>query len=77
MSNEKLITSVLGFNFNIDITYKDSDGTDKPIATTCHTVEYTGEEKARVGTNMCPEEYFTNFNYELLRKIKDYQRRNF
>ena len=77
MSNEKLITSVLGFNFNIDITYKDSDGIDKSIPTTCHTVEYTGDEKPRVGTNMCPDEYFTNFNYDLLRKIKDYQRRNF
>lgn len=77
MRHKDVIYSVLGFNLDAVITYKDIDGSEKPITTTCTTTSYNGTELPRIGTNTFVEGFFNNFNADLLDKIRDYQRKNF
>ena len=68
----KLFTSVIGFNFELDLV--DNDG--QPIRTGARRVEYLSSETPNVGTKIGGENWFTNFNEPLLSKIRDYRRRN-
>lgn len=75
--NDKLITSVLGFDFNSRVTYIDENGDEKELCKGCKSVPYTGNEEARVGTMMSSyNRFFTNFNHKLLNKIRDYKSKN-
>jgi hypothetical protein len=76
MTKKDVIQSVLGFNLNADIKYKDANGIEKSIMTTCTTTPYTGTELPRISTNVFTEGFFNNYNAELLDKIRDYQRKN-
>lgn len=77
MIKKDVIYSVLGFNLDADIKYKDADGVEKSIITTCTTTPYTGTELPRIGTNVFVEGFFDNYNSDLLDKIRDYQRKNY
>lgn len=68
-----LITSVLGFNFNIVI--KDLD--DKPLPTGVKTTYYSfSNELPAVGTKIGNRKWFTHYNQALLDKIRDLRRLN-
>jgi hypothetical protein len=72
-----VITSVLGFNLKADVTYIDDDGIERPIPVGATSMPYLGNEKAIVGTTLMSTSFFTNYNEDLLNKIRDYQRQNF
>lgn len=77
MNDDKLINSVLGFDFNSRVTYIDENGDEKELCKGCKSIPYTGNEKARVGTMMSAyNRFFTNFNHKLLNKIRDYKSKN-
>ena len=64
------ITSVLGFNLDAEIT--DNEGNVLASGTTCN---YTPEEKPNYVYNTNYSKW-TNFNKDLLDKIRDYQKYN-
>jgi len=69
----KVFTSVLGFNFELNLV--DNDG--QPIRTGARRVDcYLSSETPSVGTKIGGEKWFTNFNEPLLSKIRDYRKRN-
>lgn len=75
--NDKLITSVLGFDFNSRVTYIDENGDEKELCKGCKSIPYTGDEKAKIGIMMNSyNKFFTNFNHKLLNKIRDYKSKN-
>ena len=64
------ITSVLGFNLDAEIT--DNEGNVLASGTTCN---YIPEEKPNYVYNTNYSKW-TNFNKDLLDKIRDYQKHN-
>lgn len=68
----KIFTSVLGFDFNVTIV--DSEG--NPLKTGVKVVVDTITEAPNVGTKTGGQSWFTNYNDQLLNKIRDYKRRN-
>ena len=68
----KVFTSVLGFNF--DVTIVDNEG--NPLKTGAKVVTTTTTDAPRVGTKIGGQNWFTNYNEQLLTKIRDYRRRN-
>ena len=68
----KIFTSVLGFNFNVTIV--DSEG--NPLKTGARLVANTIDGAPKVGTKIGGQSWFTNYNEQLLNKIRDYRRIN-
>ena len=68
----KIFTSVLGFNFNVTIV--DHEG--NPLRTGAKVVTTTTTGAPKVGTKIGGQKWFTNFNDQLLNKIRDYRRIN-
>lgn len=68
----KLFTSVLGFNFNVTIV--DNEG--NLLKTGARLVFVPNEEAPKVGTKIGGQSWFTNYNEQLLTKIRDYRRIN-
>jgi hypothetical protein len=68
----KLFTSVLGFNF--DATIVDNEG--NPLKTGARLVFVPNEDAPNVGTKIGGQSWFTNYNDQLLNKIRDYRRIN-
>ena len=68
----KIITSVIGFDFKLDLM--DNDG--NLIKTGAKRIDCLSSETPNVGTKIGGEKWFTNFNEPLLSKIRDYRRRN-
>lgn len=68
----KTIDSVLGFNMDIDL--KDNDG--NPVKMGVKTVSSEIVGAPSVGTKIGGQKWFTNFNDQLLNKIRDYRRIN-
>lgn len=66
------ITSVLGFNLDIDL--RDHEG--NPIKKGAKVVNSVATDAPNVGTKIGGERWFTNFNEPLLNKIRDYRKRN-
>jgi hypothetical protein len=77
LNNKNIITSVIGFNLDVRITYTNEQGEEIPICKGCKYVPYTGTEKAQIGVSHAYARFFTNFNHELLNKIRDYQSKNY
>jgi hypothetical protein len=78
IGNDKyIIKSVLGFNLDVSITYKNEKGEDVPICKGCTSVPYVGTERPQIGISNAYTRFFTNFNQELLDKIRDYQSKNY
>jgi len=68
----KLFTSVLGFNFNVTIV--DNEG--NPLKTGAKMVTAVTTDAPKVGTKIGGHSWFTNYNDQLLNKIRDYRRKN-
>jgi hypothetical protein len=68
----KIFTSVIGFNFNV--TIMDPEG--NPLKTGAKVIYPKCTDIPNVGTKIGGERWFTNFNEQLLNKIRDYRRRN-
>jgi hypothetical protein len=70
MTDIKVITSVLGFNFKIELVDKDSN----PIPTGAKST--MPDDFAEFKNRNTNRNWFTNFNQPLLDKIIDYRRYN-
>ena len=68
----KLFTSVLGFNFNVTIV--DNEG--NPLKTGAKMVTAVTTDAPKVVTKIGGQNWFTNYNEQLLTKIRDYRRIN-
>ena len=68
----KIFTSVLGFNFNVTVV--DNEG--NPIKTGAKVIVPVNMDAPNVGTKIGGQSWFTNYNEQLLNKIRDYRRRN-
>lgn len=68
----KVFTSVLGFNFNVTIV--DNEG--NPLKTGARVIAPVNMDAPNVGTKIGGQSWFTNYNEQLLTKIRDYRRRN-
>jgi Na+-translocating ferredoxin:NAD+ oxidoreductase RnfG subunit len=68
----KIFTSVIGFNFELNLI--DNDG--QPVKVGTRRIDYLSSETPDVGTKIGGENWFTNFNEPLLSKIRDYRRLN-
>ena len=68
-----LISSVLGFNFNIELKDADDKLLPKGIKSTCYACS---DESASIGTKLTNRRWFTNYNQALLDKIRDLRRLN-
>jgi hypothetical protein len=68
----KVFKSVLGFNF--DVTIVDHEG--NPLKTGAKVVTTTTTGAPKVGTKIGGQSWFTNYDEQLLSKIRDYRRRN-
>ena len=68
----KIFTSVMGFNFNV--TIMDPEG--NPLKTGTKVIYPTSTDTPSVGTKIGGQSWFTNFNEQLLNKIRDYRRIN-
>ena len=73
-----LITSVLGFDLDATVTYVDNIGDEKELSKGYTTIPYTGVDKPVIGKiiPICYKKVFTNFNQDLLNKIRDYKSKN-
>lgn len=71
MNDDRLITSVLGFNLNIDILSKDGS-----ILPSGYTTTYIPSERREYIQKFTNKRFFTNFNSALLQKVIDYKRLN-
>jgi hypothetical protein len=67
-----IITSVLGFNFNVEI--KDQNG--NTIKTGAKTIFYKGDFVKAPKNIILDKNFFTHYNDALLAKIRDYRRIN-
>lgn len=67
-----MFKSVLGFNF--DVTIVDHEG--NPLKTGAKVVTTTTTGAPKVGTKIGGQSWFTNYDEQLLSKIRDYRRRN-
>ena len=68
----KIFTSVLGFNFNVTIV--DNEG--NPIKTGAKVIVPVNTDAPNVGTKIGGQSWFTNYNEQLLNKIRNYRRIN-
>jgi hypothetical protein len=66
------ITSVLGFNFNVEIR----DQNDEVIRTGAKTTYSCGYKKRKPKPCILDTSFFTHYNEALLAKIRDYRRQN-
>lgn len=71
MNDDRLITSVLGFNLNVDILGKDGS-----ILPSGYRTTYTPLERRDYVQKFTNKKFFTNFNSALLQKVLDYKRIN-
>ena len=78
MNDEKLISSVLGFNLNAELQVPQEDGTCKILSGGLSSSVFpdTIEGRVVIGKNVCNINKFTTFNQALFEKIKDYQKEN-
>ena len=70
MTNNIVITSVLGFNFKADLVDKDNN----PIPTGARST--IPNDFAELKPRQINKNWFTNFNQSLLDKIIDYKKHN-
>jgi hypothetical protein len=70
--DKNLITSTLGFKFDVDIIDKDGEF----IAKGYKTILPSTDGVPNIGNRIGGETWFTNFNKDLLAKIRDYKRLN-
>ena len=68
----KIFTSVLGFNFNVTIV--DNEG--NPLKTGAKVIVPVNTDAPNVGTKIGGQSWFTNYNEQLLNKIRNYRRIN-
>lgn len=68
----KIFTSVIGFNFNVTIL--DNEG--NALKTGARAIIPANLGAPNVGTRIGGEKWFTNYNEQLLNKIRDYRRIN-
>ena len=71
--NEKLITSVMGFNFAISIKDEHNQLVKQGIK---HTINRPENETPRVINRITNKKWFTHFNDGLYNKILDYRKNN-
>ena len=69
---DNIITSVLGFNFNVEI--RDQNG--ELIKTGAKTTYAGSNIRKRSTAHILDKNFFTNFNEPLLAKIRDFRRIN-
>lgn len=77
-TNHNLLTSVLGFDLEGTVTYMNDDGEEVELTKGSTCIPYTGTDMPEIGT-IVPLSYhkkFTNFNEDLLNKIRDYKSKN-
>ena len=68
-----LIVSTLGFNFNIEL----KDINNKILLNGIKSTYYTySDEVPSIGTRLSNRAWFTNYNQDLLNKIRDLRRLN-
>ena len=70
--DSKLMTSVLGFDFNVEI--RDQNG--EIIKTGCKSC-FTPKRKSRIKSKILDKNFFTHFNEALLDKIRDMRNNNY
>jgi hypothetical protein len=69
----EMITSVLGFDYDLDLIDRDGQLVRTGIQSTCHPET---NELPNIGNNYGNVRWFTNFNESLLNKVRDYKRLN-
>lgn len=67
----ELVDSVIGFNFNVQIVGPDGE----PLKTGFKTVTPT-EHAEKMFNRPADPRFFTNFNHDLLNKVRDFKSRN-
>ena len=72
MMKDNVIDSALGFDFSADII--DNEGQYVQVGAKT-TLPITDEEPS-IGNRVGGESWFTNFNKDLLAKVRDYKRLN-
>jgi hypothetical protein len=72
MKNDMVIESIIGFDFNLKLI--DSNGNIIPKG--AKTTDPITNDNPVIGTRIGGENWFTNWNKNLLEKIKDYKRLN-
>lgn len=78
MVDERLISSVLGFDLNAELHVPQEDGTCKILSGGLKSSVFPDDIEGRViiGKNVGNINKFTTFNQALFEKIKDYQKEN-
>jgi hypothetical protein len=71
--NEKLITSVMGFNFAISVKDEHNQLVKQGIK---YTINRPKNEKPRAINRITNKKWFTHFNDGLYNKILDYRKNN-
>jgi hypothetical protein len=71
--NEKLITSVMGFNFAVSVKDEHNQLVKQGIK---YTINRPENEKPRVINRITNKKWFTHFNDGLYNKILDYRKNN-
>ena len=69
----KIINTVLGFDFDLDLIDRDGQLVRTGIQSTCLPET---DELPNIGNSFGNTRWFTNFNEGLLQKIRDYKRLN-
>ena len=69
----EMITNVLGFDFDLELTDRGGELVKTGIQSTC--IPNTNELPS-IGNNYGNVRWFTNFNESLLNKVRDYKRLN-
>jgi hypothetical protein len=70
--DKSLINSALGFDFNAEII----DQKGEVVPSGYKTILPTSDEVPFIGNRIGGETWFTNFNKDLLSKVRDYKRLN-
>jgi hypothetical protein len=70
--DKTVISSALGFNFDVEIT----DQNGEVVPSGYKTILPTSDEEPFIGNRIGGETWFTTFNKDLLAKIRDYKRIN-
>ena len=69
----KMISNVLGFNYDLELIDRDGQLVKAGVKTTCLPET---DELPKIGTSYGNKTWFTHFDEGLLRKIRDYKRLN-
>ena len=69
----EVITSVLGFDFDLELIDNSGQLVRTGIKSTCLPET---DEMPNIGNNYGNVRWFTNFNESLLNKVRDYKRHN-